>query len=79
MSTPAQPGIAADRFAHKIVGFLKALPALAAAECQTVSPLPKLCIFQNEGGYMCEQLDHRASPTGMLYSALGYTNVNNLQ
>jgi len=33
----AQPGIAADRFARKIVGILKASPsALAAAECQPV-------------------------------------------
>jgi hypothetical protein len=33
----AQPGIAADRFAREIVGFLRASSsALAAAECQTV-------------------------------------------
>jgi hypothetical protein len=33
----AQPGIAADRFAREIVGFLKVfLGALAAAECQPV-------------------------------------------
>jgi hypothetical protein len=35
----AQPGIAADRFAPEIIGFLKARPsALAAAECQPVGP-----------------------------------------
>jgi len=34
----AEHGIAADRCAREIVGFLKASPsALAAAECQTVS------------------------------------------
>ena len=34
---PAQPGIAADRFAREIVRFLKVVGgALAAAECQTV-------------------------------------------
>jgi hypothetical protein len=34
---PAQPGIAADRFAREIVGFLKASSsALAAADGQTV-------------------------------------------
>ena len=39
--TPAQPGIAADRFAHEIVGFLKVIGgALAAAECQPVGPPP---------------------------------------
>jgi hypothetical protein len=37
----AEHGIAADRFAREIVGFLKASPgALAAAECQIVGPLP---------------------------------------
>jgi hypothetical protein len=36
-SAPAQPGIAADRFAREIAGFLKAsASALAAAECQPV-------------------------------------------
>ncbi len=35
-SAPAQPGIAADRCARAIVGFLKVVPALAAAECQPV-------------------------------------------
>jgi hypothetical protein len=34
----AQPGIAADRFAREILAILKALPALAAAECQAVIP-----------------------------------------
>ena len=35
----AQPGIAVDRFAREIVGFLKASPsALAATECQPVGP-----------------------------------------
>jgi hypothetical protein len=38
---PAQPGIAADRFARKIVGFWQASPsALAAAECQAVGRRP---------------------------------------
>jgi len=37
----AEPADAADRFAHEIVGFLTVvLGALAAAEHQTVSPLP---------------------------------------
>jgi hypothetical protein len=37
MGRAAQPGIAVDRFAREIVGFLKALPsALAATECQAV-------------------------------------------
>jgi hypothetical protein len=39
-SAPAQPGIAADRCARAIVGFLKVVPALAAAECQPVGPQP---------------------------------------
>jgi hypothetical protein len=35
----AEHGIAADRFAREIVGILTASPsALAATECQTVSP-----------------------------------------
>src|SRR5437016_1673615 len=37
----AQPGIAADRFAHEIVGFLKVIgSALAAPECQPVGRPP---------------------------------------
>ena len=37
LEAAAQPGIAADRFAREIVGFLTASPsALAAPECQTV-------------------------------------------
>ncbi len=41
--SPAQPGIAADRFAREIVRFLKvSSSALAAAECQTVGPLTPL-------------------------------------
>jgi hypothetical protein len=46
----AQPGTAADRFAHEIVPFLKAAPgALAAAECQAVGqpPFPKGCTIDN--------------------------------
>jgi len=36
-SQAAQPGIAADRFAHEIGAFLKVISgALAAAECQAV-------------------------------------------
>ena len=35
----AQPAVPADRFAHKIVGFWEAVPALAAAERQTVGRL----------------------------------------
>jgi hypothetical protein len=39
-SAAVQPGIAADRFAREIVGFLKVIGgALAAAECQTVGQL----------------------------------------
>jgi hypothetical protein len=40
LGVPAQPGIAADRFAREIVGFLNVVgSALAAAECQSVGPL----------------------------------------
>lgn len=46
----AQPGIAADRFAHEIVGFLTVvLDALAAAELQRWAAQPvKLHVFSTQ-------------------------------
>jgi hypothetical protein len=54
----AQPGIAVDRFAREIVGFLKAFPrALAATECQTVGPHMYLVIT----GFLILTVSHKCN------------------